>query len=99
MEKSNLRGHFHMFEESGQRTATCIHCKKGFGESKSTGNLWKHIEDLHPFEFKARSSYSTKKRTLDSFGIKEWSLSLPLPDAFIVTYRKKSRYSLIVRAK
>lgn len=53
MEKSDLHGHFLMYEESGHRTATCIHCKKVFKQSKSTGNLWKHIENLHPFELKA----------------------------------------------
>lgn len=86
MERSRLRGHFRISEENGHKIATCIHCKKGFKESKSTGNLWKHIKNMHPFELRAQSPYNAKTRTLDSLSIE--GRSLPLPSAFIDECRR-----------
>lgn len=85
MERSRLRSHFRISEEAGQKIANCIHCKKSFKESKSTGNLWKHIKNIHPFEAKAQSSSEMKTRTLDSLSIK--GRSLPLPSNFISACR------------
>ncbi|SCU97621.1 putative transposase of the Rover3 hAT-like family [Lachancea nothofagi CBS 11611] len=54
MQRSSLRKHFEVSESDGVRIATCIHCGRTFKERKSTGNLSKHVKNLHPRHWKSR---------------------------------------------
>ncbi|SCU79069.1 putative transposase of the Rover3 hAT-like family [Lachancea sp. 'fantastica'] len=48
MRRSSLRKHFQVSHYDGMKVATCVHCGKVFKERKSTGNLSKHLKNLHP---------------------------------------------------
>ncbi|CEP62646.1 zinc finger BED domain-containing protein [Lachancea lanzarotensis] len=48
MRRSSLREHFQVSNYHGGKIATCVHCSKVFKERKSTGNLSKHLKNIHP---------------------------------------------------
>ncbi|SCU99068.1 putative transposase of the Rover3 hAT-like family [Lachancea dasiensis] len=76
MERSSVRDHFQVSESSGIKTASCIYCGRSFSESKSTGNLSKHIRNVHPMQFRSQKAATSKE---DSIGRLTKSQSLQLP--------------------
>ncbi|SCU79065.1 putative transposase of the Rover3 hAT-like family [Lachancea sp. 'fantastica'] len=77
MQRSALRKHFRLSQTDGLTTASCIHCGRTFYESNSTGNLSKHVKNIHPCQYRSQKAATIKERSLDSLIMK--SRSLPLP--------------------
>ncbi|CEP63189.1 zinc finger BED domain-containing protein [Lachancea lanzarotensis] len=82
MARSGIRNHFEISVQNGIKVATCTHCGKTFQESKSTGNLVKHVKKLHPAEFNTRKTKEPKGRILDVFDLRSSSTQLPEPLVF-----------------
>ncbi|SCU82361.1 putative transposase of the Rover3 hAT-like family [Lachancea meyersii CBS 8951] len=81
MHRSSLRKHFHVTYSSGVKLATCVHCGKGFKERKSTGNLSKHIKNIHPHLFIPGRDRS---RNVDSSNCRSLAIQKPRLPSFIV---------------
>ncbi|SCU86158.1 putative transposase of the Rover3 hAT-like family [Lachancea dasiensis] len=85
MERSKLRKHFQIKETKGSRTASCIYCSRVFYESKSTGNLSKHVKNKHPQEFKHQIALQANSNGLDS--LLAMTRSLPLPSSIVAAWK------------
>ncbi|SCU86951.1 putative transposase of the Rover3 hAT-like family [Lachancea sp. 'fantastica'] len=81
MARSKMRSHFKISKVDGMKIATCIYCGRAFQESKSTGNLSKHIKNLHATEFRAQKAQEPRERISDTIGLR--SLPIPLPDTLV----------------
>ncbi|SCU77922.1 putative transposase of the Rover2 hAT-like family [Lachancea sp. 'fantastica'] len=85
MDRSALRRHFDVTEAGGLKIASCVHCKREFKEAKSTGNLSKHVKNVHPLAYKSGREEEEQSRSLSQLGIE--CRSLPLPAAITAEWK------------
>ncbi|CEP60768.1 putative transposase of the Rover4 hAT-like DNA transposon [Lachancea lanzarotensis] len=67
MLKSALRVFFEFPTINGKKFAQCLYCRRRYPEGESTGNLSKHIRNVHPAAFENRDKKVKKMRTLKAF--------------------------------
>lgn len=66
MEKSRFRSYFTISYVAGRKTAACIYCGKVYKEGESTGNLSKHITNVHAVQYRPRENRVSKKTAPDT---------------------------------
>ncbi|SCU98579.1 putative transposase of the Rover2 hAT-like family [Lachancea mirantina] len=85
MDRSALRRHFDVTEVDGLKIASCVHCKREFKEARSTGNLSKHVKNVHPLAYQNGRKEEEKSRSLSQLGVK--CRSLPPPAAITAEWK------------